>query len=117
MAAGPIRALTAPHPITPTSPRCPSARQPNPGRRSTYRRGKSVQTTGTSSIAYLIASDWELWQARAERLTARWPLMALLALHGAIFVGGIHDVVFKQMLARAEPPINSWFGLIYFEGI
>jgi transposase InsO family protein len=29
--------------------RCPSARQPNPGRRSTYRRGKVVQTTGTSS--------------------------------------------------------------------
>ena len=33
----------------PTSPRCPSAWQPNPGRRSTYRRGKVVQTTGTSS--------------------------------------------------------------------
>jgi len=33
-----------------TSPRCPSARQPNLGRRSTYRRGKVVQTTGTSSL-------------------------------------------------------------------
>jgi hypothetical protein len=39
--------LTAPHSITPTSPRCPSAWQPNLGRRSTYRRGKTVQTTGT----------------------------------------------------------------------
>ena len=29
--------------------RCPSAWQPNPGRGSTYRRGKSVQTTGTTS--------------------------------------------------------------------
>jgi hypothetical protein len=27
----------------------PAAWQPNPGRRSTYRRGKSVQTTGTTS--------------------------------------------------------------------
>ena len=44
-----IRALTARHPIKPTSPRCQSAWQPNPGRRSTYRRGKSVQTTGTTS--------------------------------------------------------------------
>ena len=44
-----IRALTTPHPITPTSPRCPSARRPNPGRRSTYRRGKTVQTTGVTS--------------------------------------------------------------------
>ena len=43
------RALTARHPIKPTSPRCQSAWQPNPGRGSTYRRGKSVQTTGTTS--------------------------------------------------------------------
>jgi putative ABC transport system substrate-binding protein len=42
--------LTARHPIKPTSRRCPSAWQPNPGRHSTYRRGKSVQTTGTTSI-------------------------------------------------------------------
>ena len=45
----PHRALTARRPIKPTSPRCPSAWQPKPGRRSTYRRGKSVQTTGTTS--------------------------------------------------------------------
>ena len=44
-----IRALTARHQIKPTSPRCPSAWQPNPGRGSTYRRGKIVQTNGTSS--------------------------------------------------------------------
>ena len=44
-----IRALTAPRPITPTPPRCLSAWQPNRGRDSTYRRGKSVQTTGTTS--------------------------------------------------------------------
>ena len=45
-----IRALTTPHPIKPTSTRCLSAWQPNPGRRSTYRCGKSVQTTGTTSV-------------------------------------------------------------------
>src|SRR5664279_4229180 len=50
MAAGRIRALTASHPIKPTSTRCPSAWRHNPGGRSTYRRGKSVQTTGTSSV-------------------------------------------------------------------
>nr|WP_283810640.1 methyltransferase [Bradyrhizobium frederickii] len=42
--------MTAAHRIKPTSPRCRSARQPNPGRGSTYRRGYSVQTTGASSI-------------------------------------------------------------------
>jgi len=43
------RALTGARPIKLTSPRCPSAWQPNHGRRSTYRRGKTVQTTGATS--------------------------------------------------------------------
>src|SRR5215211_617079 len=51
IAGGHIRALTASRPIKPTSPRCPSAWQPNHGRRSTYGRGKSVQTSGTTSNA------------------------------------------------------------------
>jgi hypothetical protein len=45
-----IPALTARHQIKLTSPRCPSAWQPNPGRGSTYRRGKIVQTNETSSL-------------------------------------------------------------------
>src|SRR5260370_4934685 len=49
MAGVPTRALTAPRPIKAASPRCHSAGQANPGRGSTYRRGKSVQTTGTTS--------------------------------------------------------------------
>jgi hypothetical protein len=40
---------TAPR-IKPTSIFLRSARRPNPGRGSTYRRGKSVQTTGTTSV-------------------------------------------------------------------
>jgi hypothetical protein len=53
-----IRRGSASHPIKPTSPRRPSAWQPNPGRGSTYRRGKSVQTTGTTSG--LDPQDWAL---------------------------------------------------------
>ena len=49
MAGDHTRALTARHQIKPTSPSCLSAWQPNLGRRSTYRSGKSVQTTGTTS--------------------------------------------------------------------
>ena len=37
--------------------RCPSARQPNPGRRSTYRRGKVVQTPGTTSVRRIRRSE------------------------------------------------------------
>src|SRR5438552_4179735 len=46
-----------PHPIKPTSAHCQSAWQPNPGRRSTYRRGESVQTTGTSSLCSSASID------------------------------------------------------------
>ena len=46
---GRIRALTTPHQIKPTSTSRHSAWRPKPGRRSTYQRGDSVQTTGTSS--------------------------------------------------------------------
>ena len=49
IAADRIRALTTPHQIKPTSANRHSAWRPNPGRRSTYRRGDSVQATGTSS--------------------------------------------------------------------
>src|SRR5450759_4640245 len=49
MAADLIRALTAAHRIKPTATSCHSAWRPKPGRRSTYRGGTSVQTTGTSS--------------------------------------------------------------------
>jgi putative transposase len=50
MVAVRIRALTTEPRIKPTSIFLRSARRPNPGRGSTYRRGKSVQTTGTSSV-------------------------------------------------------------------
>ena len=46
-----IRALTTAPRIKPTSIFRRSARRPNPGRGSTYRRGIFVQTTGTSSKA------------------------------------------------------------------
>ena len=54
-----IRALTARHQIKPTSPRCHSAWQPNPGRGSTYRRGKIVQTNETSSVRHDVRNDQE----------------------------------------------------------
>src|SRR5262249_17502690 len=49
-----IRALTDARPIKPTSTRCLSARRPNPGRGSTYRRGNSVQTTAATSQSPVI---------------------------------------------------------------
>ena len=58
MAADRIKALTTPHRIKPTSTNRQSAWRPKPGRRSTYRRGYSVQTTGTSSGYVAATSRW-----------------------------------------------------------
>lgn len=44
------------HPIRPTSTRCPTAWQPIQGRGPTQRRGKSVQTTGTTSVRHGVMS-------------------------------------------------------------
>src|SRR6266567_6262482 len=55
-AIGLIRALTDARPIKPTSTRCLSARRPNPGRGSTYRRGNPVQTTAATSYLQIVES-------------------------------------------------------------
>ena len=82
IAAGRIRALTTPHRITFTSPRCPSAWQPNPGRRSTYRRGKPVQTTGATSEARPRASSKSRQRHRSSDIAfIRWPEVATRRSH------------------------------------
>src|SRR4051794_26403029 len=48
-----------------------SAWQPNPRRRSTYRRGKSVQTTGPTSPARLFHLRAPLWPRLRRSSTAR----------------------------------------------
>jgi transposase InsO family protein len=81
ISVGPTQALTAPHPIKPTSPRCRSARQPNLGRGSTYRCGKSVQTTETRpernrlEKTQLAAQGWGAVQSawkKSSRLVQGW---------------------------------------------
>lgn len=64
---------------------------------------------------YLLASNWELWRARAEPLMARWPLMTFFGLHAVVFLGGIYDVIFHELRRDPQPPLGSWFGLIHFE--
>jgi hypothetical protein len=41
-------------PITVTKACCRSARQSNPGRRSTYRSGKAVRTSETTSLGHTV---------------------------------------------------------------
>ena len=53
-----------------TSPRCPSAWQPNHGSRFTYPCGKTVQTTGGHLIEPAAAFEWPLNAAMARARNA-----------------------------------------------
>ena len=68
-------------------------------------------------IVYLAAAVRELWLGRDETLPARWPLAFLLVIHAAVYAGGIVDVLGGSFLEMDAPPLESWFGLIYFEGL
>ena len=69
-------------------------------------------------IAFLVAAALELWRGRAEKLPARGPLIGLFVVHALIYSGGIHDFLSGTLYdGVGAPPVDSWFGLIYFEGI
>src|SRR3974390_1030106 len=131
MAGGHTRALTARHPIKPTSRRCLSAWQPNPGRRSTYRRGDSVQTTGaTSQCEYSNAKNTRCPRCRSfswleltncdlagivkrcllrnetlcDTPTTLWNACAMLRNIAPAGIGGLHNTI--QCTIEASPRIQ-----------
>jgi diguanylate cyclase (GGDEF)-like protein len=75
----------------------------------------ALAVTFSASAAYLLAAIGELWRSRREALMARWPLMAIFAIHAAIFVGGIGDAYTGHVSVDQVPQLNSWFSLIHFE--
>jgi hypothetical protein len=68
--------LTGARPIKLTSPRCPSAWQPNHGRRSTYQRGKTVQTTETTSRRMADAASTPAERADLKQVEKGWLRLA-----------------------------------------
>jgi hypothetical protein len=107
----------------PTSHRCPSAWQPNPGRGSTYRRGKTVQTTGSSSPRHVatvaFGSVREGWnQVRFLTRLAMQPLAArkcwervIRNRHRLVASNLISQMYFRPYAALARCPFlirNRW---------
>ncbi len=66
---------------------------------------------------WLSLSAFELWRGRAEHIPARWPLIAFLAIHTLVNIGGVYDALAGQLQHDRVAPLNSWFGAILFEGI
>jgi hypothetical protein len=71
----------------------------------------------TFGAAYLFAAAVSLWQSRQERLAARWPLIILPAVHGAVLLAGAYAFLTGAMGHGRIPVVMSLFGLIHFESI
>src|SRR6516162_2215289 len=99
-----IRALTALRRTRLTSPSCPSAWQPNPGRGSTYRRGNSVQRIGTTAVVFIRHIISEVLQYR------RHPWWSYRARrHPWSHRGALHYVLFLLSTHRARR--HPWWSL------
>jgi diguanylate cyclase (GGDEF)-like protein len=67
--------------------------------------------------AYTFALAATLWLGRNERLTARWPLIILSAVHGIALLIGIYSTFNGSTGQDTVPSLTSLFGFIYFEAI
>ena len=69
------------------------------------------------SAAYVFGAMLSLWFGRAESLPARWPLVAVFALHAAVLVSGAYTTRDGAGVHDQVPPLLSLFGAIHFESI
>jgi len=79
--------------------------------------GPGAAVTYLVWVVYLAASTWELWRGRGELLPARQPLMALLMIHATVYIGGVYGVLTGTLAVDSLPPLYSWIGIIYVEGM
>ena len=66
---------------------------------------------------YLLAAIWSLWSSREEKLNARGPLMALLAVHAMMFFGAGYEILSGAFVLDEPPRLNTFFGAVHFETI
>jgi diguanylate cyclase (GGDEF)-like protein len=81
------------------------------------RHSPEAQVSLNLAIAsvFIFAAAHEFWRGRGDQLTARWPLIVLLILHGMFSSGGAIAAA-----AGALTPINgtallTWIGFVHFE--
>jgi len=68
------------------------------------------------SALFLGAAAYEFWRGRADHLSARWPLVILLALHAGSCVFGALDIGFFQADPSAGMAVlHSWLAFVHLE--
>lgn len=64
---------------------------------------------------FLYAAAYEFWRSRNDRLTARWPLIVLLVLHGTFSILASIDQFVGIVHVNAVAVLQSWYGFLHLE--
>jgi diguanylate cyclase (GGDEF)-like protein len=83
--------------------------------------GFAASTTGRMLFfslaisAYTILTALELWGGRKERLSSRWPAVAVLMFQGIVFLSPIAIVLLSRNDQHLETFAGGWFGIFALE--
>ena len=77
----------------------------------------SILATFLIWFIYLTAAVWTLYRAEDVAAGAHRPLMALLVIHGVLYLAGAYQVLSGTFPHDKAPAVNSIFGMIHFETI
>jgi len=64
---------------------------------------------------YIFAAAREFWRGRDDRLSARWPLIVLLILHGMFSAGGAVAAMVGTLSPIGSTTLLTWIGFVHFE--
>jgi hypothetical protein len=82
-------------------------------------RGAPETQTGLNLVivsVFLLAAAYEFWRGRDERLTARWPLIVLLVLHGGFSaIGAIEALSGGAIDSFGAGSMQGWMAFVHFE--
>jgi diguanylate cyclase (GGDEF)-like protein len=75
----------------------------------------SVAVAFLLTALFLTLACREFWRGRGEWLSARWPLVAVFALHAAFMAAGFVGIANGDIMPDASPSVLGWFGMVHFE--
>ncbi|MEX0852426.1 MAG: GGDEF domain-containing protein, partial [Bauldia sp.] len=83
----------------------------------TFRGSGGTQLSLNLAIvaAFLLAAAYEFWRDRHERLTARWPLIVLLGLHGSLSAIGAVQAAVGGLATTTPAAMVIWLEFVHFE--
>ena len=67
------------------------------------------------AAGYLFAAAHEFWRGRRERLSARWPLITLLGLHGGFAAIGAAEATLGGLTATVAATMRDWLVFVHIE--